>query len=237
MNFRGQALAEFAVAVAVLATLLVGMPVISRYHELQVATIEGARRFAFQASWRQGIAPAPDAEALRAALFPSNAEHDQPVVAALEASLAVSAAPGRAGQAARAWLAPFRLAAGSGFDLRDHALYRAELAMTASNPAGLPEPFAGVPVELREPYVLLTDEWASSGPDQVARRAGGLIITRTIPVLRPLLSLGKGLLAIVEPAVRQLCPGVVDPERVPADRLKGAAAGEGRSTAAWRPAC
>ena len=237
MNFRGQAMAEFAVAVAVLATLLLGMPVISRYHELQVATIEGARRLAFQDSWRRGEAPLSDAEALRTALFPSSAGQDQPVATALDASHAVGAAPGRAGQAARAWLAPFRLAAGSGFDLRDQALYRAELAMTASNPAGLPEPFAGVHVDLREPYVLLTDEWASSGPDQVARRAGGLLMTRPLPLLRPLLSLGKGLLAIVEPAIRQLCPGVVDPERVPADRLKGEAAGDDRSTAAWRPAC
>ena len=52
MNCRGQALAEFAVSVGVLATLLLGMPVICRYHELQVATIEGARRLAFESSWR-----------------------------------------------------------------------------------------------------------------------------------------------------------------------------------------
>ena len=46
-------MAEFAVAVAVLATLLLGMPIIGRYHELQVATIEGARQLAFRDSWRR----------------------------------------------------------------------------------------------------------------------------------------------------------------------------------------
>jgi len=237
MKCRGQAMAEFAVAVTVLATLLLGMPVISRYHELQVATIEGARRLAFQSSWRRGEAPGPDAEALRAALFPSNAEQDQPVAAALNASLGVGAAPGRAGQAARAWLAPFRLAASSSFDLRDHALYRAELSMTASSPAGLPEPFADMQVALRERYVLLSDEWASSGPDQVARRAGGLLLGRPVLALRPLLSLGKGLLGLVEPAIREFCPGLVDPEQVPADRLKTDPSGEDRSTTGWSPAC
>jgi len=237
MICRGQALAEFAVAVTVLATLLLGMPIISRYHELQVATIEGARRLAFQDSWRRGAAPPTDAEALRTALFPSNAGQDQPVAAALDASHAVSAAPGRAGQVARAWLAPFRLAAVGGFDLRDHALYRADLEMSATSPAALPEPFAGVHVDLREHYVLLSDEWASSGPGQVALRAGSLLIARPIPVLRPLLSLGKGLLALVEPAIREFCPGIVDPEQVPADRLGGDQSAEDPPRTGWRATC
>ena len=237
MNGRGQALAEFAVAVTVLATLLLGMPIISRYHELQVATIEGARRLAYEDSWRRGEAPGPDTEALRVALFPSNAEQDQPVASALDATHAVSAAPGRAAQVARAWLAPFRLAAAGGFDLRDRALYRADLKMTATSPAGLPEPFAGAHIALREPYVLLSDAWASHGPDQVARRAGGLLIARPIPVLRPLLSLGKGLLALVEPAIREYCPGIVDPEQVPPDRLTGGQPGVDPSTTSWSPAC
>ena len=230
MNYRGQAMAEFAVAVTMLVTLLLGMPIISRYHELQMATIEGARRLAFEDSWRRGAAPRPDAEALRTALFPSNAGQDQPLAAALDARHAVSSAPGRAGQVARAWLAPFRLAVAGGFDLRDHALYRADLEMTATSPAGLPEPFGGVHIALREPYVLLSDGWASSGPEQVARRAGGLLVVRPLPVLRPLLSLGKGLLALIEPAIREFCPGIVDPEQVPADRLAGGESAEGPPT-------
>jgi len=237
MNCRGQAMAEFAVAVTVLATLLLGMPIIGRYHQLQVATIEGARRLAFEDSWRRGAAPRPDAEALRTALFPPNAGQDQPVAAALNASHAVSPAPGRVGQVARAWLAPFRLAATSGFDVRDHALFRADLEMTASSPAGLPEPFVGVHVALREPYVLLSDGWASSGPEQVARRAGGLLIMRPVPVLRPLLSLGKGLLSLVEPAIREFCPGLVDPEQVPPDRLAGGHSAEDPSTNGWSARC
>ena len=237
MNGRGQAMAEFAVAVTVLATLLLGLPIISRYHELQVATIEGARRLAFQESWRRGVAPAPDAEALRVALFPTHAQQDQPLAAALDASHAVSAAPGRAGQVARVWLAPFRLAAAVGFDLRDRAFYRTDLEMTATSPPGLPEPFAGVQLALREPYVLLSDDWASFGPEQVARRAGGLLIAHPIPVLRPLFSLGKNLLVLVEPAMREFCPGSVDPEQVPADRLSGGQSGDDPSTTGWTPAC
>ena len=117
---------EFALAVAVLATLLVGMPVISRYHELQIATFEGARRLAFETAWRPPGATRPDTRAMREALFPSVVDSDQPVAERLSSSDSLSPTPGPAGQAMRVLLAPFkavaRLASGcdSGWPGRRH---------------------------------------------------------------------------------------------------------------------
>jgi hypothetical protein len=236
MSHGGQAMAEFAISVAVLALLLLGMPVIGRYHELQLATVEGARQLAFRNSWRQSGQSNADLGALRVALFPSLPNDGLPDVAQIDSRSEVSAAPGSAGQAARIWLAPFRFAAASRFDLHDRAFHGAELKVTTTAPAALPEPFAGSRLEFSGHYELLGDDWASSGPAQVAERTSGLLVARPASVLRPLLLFGKGLLMLVEPAIRDFCPGTVDPEQVPPDRLVPGP-GNGAPPTGWRPAC
>jgi hypothetical protein len=228
-------MAEFAIAVTVLVLLLLGMPVIARYHELQFATLEGARQLAFRDSWNLVGPPDANLGALRAALFPAAADAGQPEAGNMEARFDVGAAPGLAGHAASTWLAPFRLAAGSSFDLRDNAFHGADLKVAVTDPPGLPEPFAGLALDLLGHYRLLGDGWASGGPDQVAHRSAGLLVARTAWVLRPLLSVGRELISLVEPAFQQFCPGMVDPEQVPADRLGGKDVDGPRS--AWRPAC
>jgi hypothetical protein len=237
VNQRGQAMVEFAVAVAVLILLLAGMPVIHRYHELQVATIEGARLLAFEGSWRPAPATRPAAEALRGSLLPPAADATHPDAQSIDAQFSTSDPPGRAGAAERILLAPFVLArsAGSAFDLRTRAFQRLRLNVTVSRPTELPDPFAGIPVTLSAQYALLGDGWSGAGPEQVAQRSGALVITRAASSLRPLISLGAGLLSLVEPAFRQFCPGIVDPEQLPADRLgRGAVAGP---VTTWRLRC
>lgn len=239
MNCRGQALAEFAVSVGVLATLLVGMPVICRYHELQVATIEGARRLAFENSWREAAPGRADIEPIRQDLFPQSGDSGQVVAARIDSSEPRDPAPGVAGQAARALLAPFRATAfvQPGFDLRAPLLYRSSLRVALSRPAQLPAPFDEIPIELQEHYALLGDDWASSGPGQVADRAGGLVITRSLRSLHALTALGARALSVVEPAFRDFCPGQVDPERVPADRLGAGIDRDSGSIGRWSPPC
>jgi hypothetical protein len=239
VNCRGQALAEFAVAVGVLATLLLGMPVVCRYHELQVATIEGARREAFESSWHETGSARTGVDAIRRDLFPQSGDSTQVVASRINGGVRQDAAPGLAGQAARALLAPFTVAAMAqpGFDLRAPLIYRGDLMVELSRPAQLPEPFDEIPIELREHYALLGDNWASSGPGHVAERAGGLVITRTLRPLHALTALGTGLLSILEPAFRDLCLGQVDPERIPADRLSEGIDHDGGSISRWSPSC
>ena len=236
---RGQAMAEFAVAVSVLVLLLLAMPVLGRYHELQVATLEGARQLAFQSSWRQAGMTRASTEAIRGELFINTGGADQPEAGTLKAQFAFGTTPGLAGRADRALLAPFAIASrlNSGFDLRDGALYHADLRVAVLQPPGLPEPFAAIPMELSGSYTLLGDAWSSVGPEQVARRSGGLLVTRAAQPLRPLMALGAAILSIVEPAFRQFCPGVVDPERVPADRLGTTANGDSGPVTRWATSC
>lgn len=230
-------MAEFAVAAGVLALLLLGMPIIGRYHELQLATIEGARQLAYRESWNPASPSTADIAAVRTALFPASAHDGQPQVGSLNSRSTTGAAPGRAGRAAKAWLAPFRVAGSSRFDLRDHALHDAELKVTVTNPAGLPDPFAGLQLALSSHYELLGDPWASFGPAQVASRTQGLLVSRSVTALRPLLSFGKDLLALVEPAFRDLCPGLVDPEQVPLDRLGPPVRNDDSEPGVWKPEC
>jgi hypothetical protein len=239
MNCRGQALAEFAVAAGVLAMLLLGMPVICRYHELQVATIEGARRQAFESSWQQAHGARAGSETIRHDLFAQTGDAGQVVAARIDASDRQDPAPGLAGQAVRVLLAPFRAVAlvQSGFDLRTPLLYRGDLAVTLSRPTELPQPFDEIPIELREHYALLGDDWASSGPGQVAERAGGLVVTRSLRSLHALTALGTQLLSIIEPAFRDFCPGQVDPERVPSDRLGTGIDHDSGPVSRWSPSC
>jgi hypothetical protein len=236
---RGQALAEFAVSVGVLATLLVGMPVICRYQELQAATIEGARRLAFESAWNEAGPARVGIDAIRRDLFPQTGDSAQVVASRINASDRQDPAPGLAGQAARALLAPFRAVAfvQPGFDLRAPLMYRGALAVVLSRPSQLPGPFDEIPIELQEHYALLGDHWASSGPGQVAGRAGGLVITRALRPLHALTALGTRLLSIVEPAFRDLCPGQVDPERVPADRLGAGIDHDSSDISRWAPSC
>jgi hypothetical protein len=138
-------------------------------------------------------------------------------------------------------LAPFALlrALGSGFDLRDDGLQRVRLDAQLSAPDGLPDPFNGVAVQLHSTYALLGENWASAGPGQVASRAGGLVPTTPGQSVRALTSLGTAVLSIIEPAMRQFCPGLVNPEIVPQDRLaEGAARGAATGpVTSWRPSC
>lgn len=237
MKQDGQAMAEFSIAAAVLALVLLAMPIIARYHELQLAAIEGARQLAFLDSWNLTGRSNAHVGAVRAALFPTVAHDGLPEAGAMDATLEVGASPGNAGTAAKTWLAPFRFLGSSNFDLRDHGLHAAALKVTVTSPADLPDPFAGLKFDLRSRYEVLGDDWASPGPAQVARRASGLMVPPAASALRPLLSVGKELLALVEPAFRDFCPGLVDPEQVPADRLGPPTGDDGLQTTGWRPQC
>jgi len=244
MKCAGQAMIEFAVAAAALSLLLLGMPVIARYHALQLASIEAARELAFMSSWRlAGVvagaagAAGPQAAALRARFFPEPADRDQAGAGEMSVQVLHSAPAGVAAAAGRLMLAPFTPLQhlGGSFDLHNAGLHRAQLDLAIVLPAATPEPFADKPMAFHERYTLLGDGWSSAGPGQVATRAGGLVVTRAAQTLRPLVALGAAVLSLIEPAFRHFCPGLVNPEILPSDRLGPAARTE--SPTMWRARC
>lgn len=232
---------EFAVAAAVLALLLLGMPVITRLHSLQLAGIEAARAAAFADSWGLSISGVLAAGPWRERLFADNAAQDQARLEAVALRYARGAPPAIAASAATVLLAPFRplQLAGGHFDLAAGVQHRAEFSAAVAWPEAAPEPFASMVLTFNEHYELQGEQWAGAGPSQVASRVSGLLVPPGTQSLRPLMGLATGALSLVEPAWRHFCPGLVDPEIVPGDRLRpfrpGAFAGNPRT--AWRAPC
>ena len=101
----------------------------------------------------------------------------------------------------------------------------------------LPDPFAQTPSEFNERYVLPGGDWASSGPSQVESRTAGLVLTRAAAPLQPFLKLTTQLLSVLEPSLRELCLGQVNPERVPDDRLGSGTDPDAGPVTRWSPTC
>jgi hypothetical protein len=246
---RGQAIAEFVVAVSVLALLLMGLPAIQRYHQLQFAGIGAARALAWlgelpgepAASANAGATAADrERQGLYARWLPDAGAGDDAGIAQLDSlqpATSDARLPGLAGAASQALLLPFQLLSllGSGADLKAEGLRSAQVSLNVSSPDSLPAPFAGLALELVERHAVLADGWGASGPAQAAARAGGLVPTAALAAVRPLLDVGTAVLSVLEPSLRQLCLGQVNAEVVPVDRLTTGSS----STPAtrWVPPC
>jgi hypothetical protein len=248
----GQAMAEFVVSLGVLSILLLGLPALQRYHQLQFAGIGTARELAWLGSadpagdgsgGNGGNAAATELDVFRAQWLPGGSGHvDARLadVAGLEPVLSRGGLPGVAGEATQALLLPFRplQALGAGFDLDANGLRSAQLTLHVQSPSSLPEPFNGLALDLTERHVVLADGWGAGGVAQAASRAGGLVPTSVLAPARPLLRVGTLLLSVLEPDLRKLCLGLVDPEVVPADRLvNGGNGSDGAPVTAWVRPC
>ncbi|MFT3904958.1 MAG: hypothetical protein QM718_01465 [Steroidobacteraceae bacterium] len=222
MKAHGQAMAEFAVACAVLALLLLGLPLIARYHDIQFGLISAARAAATLQGWSPG--QAVDVERLRGGALLRLDDPRRPEVQQLTLRSEQAVAPGTAAAVVDALLEPLFVAGalGSGaFDLNrsgyQHSTLSARVAAEAQD--SLPQPFAALQLQLREHHAVLTDGWNSSGPEQVAARVGGLVPTASLAAIGQVLGPARAAASVVEPALRRLCLGQIDPEKVPADRL------------------
>ena len=245
---HGQAMAEFVVALGVLSILLLGLPALQRYHQLQFAGIGAARELAWLGSADPaggvGDPAAGQLDTVRAQWLPGGADHvDAQLadVASLELGVAAGRLPGVAGDATQALLLPFRplQALGAGFDLDSNGLRSAQLTLHVHSPDALPAPFNGLALDLTERHSVLANGWGASGVAQAAHRAGGLVPTNVLAPARPLLTVGTLLFSVLEPDFRKLCLGLVDPEVVPADRLADplAKGSNGALVTQWVPPC
>jgi hypothetical protein len=243
---RGQAMAEFVVALGLLAMLLTGLPALQRYHQLQFASIGAARELAWLGALdpaQANAAPSRLLERWRAQWLPEGQGEggsQQADAGSIDPVVAQAALPGLAGDATQALLLPFRplQSLGSGFDLDGAGLRNAQLTVHVQGPDSLPEPFAGLALDLSEHHSVLADGWGASGVAQAASRSGGLVPTQFLAPAKPVLAFGTLLLSVLEPAMRQLCLGQVNPEVVPADRLgNGGNFGAGAPVTGWVLPC
>jgi hypothetical protein len=232
----GQALIEFCIMVGVFVALGIGMQVLSGWQRLQRQAVIAARETAFSAAWNPRLAGVPDLQARMAALHldgvgtvapgtgQSLLERDPgPAVQVADAS-----PPGTTPNLLVQVLRPLRAVGGflgSEFALQQQGFAQATVALHMADLPALPQPWAAAALQVEERAAVLGDDWSAAGPAQVAQRTSGLVPTgvlaRQAAVLRPLL----WPVRLIEPALGRLCLGLIEPERVPVDRLAGAVGG------------
>ena len=233
-----------------LLPLWLGILYVSRWHALQHATIGAARHAAFEA-WvdagrgdpaeltartrRPGVSDDP------ARFAGAVAEPDLPLAQrplwrdqrggrlvtepGPRVRIDPAAQPEQVEQAesfAFALIAPARAVGGPRFDLQRTAARRGEVAVPLQHAADLPEPFGGLRFTLVERLELLVDTWAAADPAQVARRTAALSPSAALRELARPLDPVREAVALFEPAFERVCPGRIEPDIVPGDRLLGA---------------
>lgn len=229
-------MAEFAACAAVLALLLLGTATISSYQEVQRRNIVAAREAAFEGGWlgrRAGSRPLQDllAQQHYSDTGLTDATGQAAVVAPEAVRVTGGDAPlsGQAATATRGLLTGLRTAAGflgGDFDLDEQGMRTGVVSVDIIGANHLPPPFRDLQLHFDQRYALLADAWNAGGPQHVARRAGGLVPGRA---LSSMAGLWRGLLApvsLVEPSLQRLCLGVIEPDRVPDDRLDPGTAAE-----------
>lgn len=225
---QGQAMVEFAVGAGLLLLLLAGTLVLWGYQDVQRHVLLASRHAAFLAAWhdpRQG-------EALQAHLAGLHFIHTDEARQVREAHLGVrtttQASPGPAATASTALLAPLRIVGGflgAGFDLSTAGYRASQVVADVAVPPLLAATGIGGRLDLSATMFLFGDAWNASGSAQVATRTAGLAPTSVLAGFADLWRAVAAPLALLEPALGKLCPGLIEPERVPDDRLDGAARG------------
>jgi hypothetical protein len=145
--------------------------------------------------------------------------------------------PGRAGGATAQIVNVIDRAArvtGTRFDVNSNGFYTATSTAQIANLSYMPAPLNRLNIRFTESVSILGDGWNAGGPGDVARRAGALVPSRVFSVLTTDLRPVRDVLSWIEPAFDEFCPGIIDPEIVPVDRLDRPGSGPRGS---WRPRC
>ncbi len=225
---------EFAVGAAVLSLLLLGSITIAGYQEVQRRTAIAARQAAFEGAWRG--AGSDRAMLVRdvvarnlddAALTNAGGQDRYVLRSGINATATDLPPPGLSRDAARAMVAPLRVAGGflgGNFDLRTTGLLSGTVNVEIGPQARLPQPFNTMTVQLRQPFALMTDAWNAGNARHVLNRSSGLVPTSALTGMQSLWQPLIVPLSLIEPSLSQLCLGLIEPDRIPEDRL-----GAGRS--------
>lgn len=218
-----------------MALLLLGSITIAGYQEVQRRAAIGAREAAFHGAWigaradraellRRGAWSRLDDPALIDAV--GRAAYVRQDDLALAASTKRS--PGMAHTAATAMVAPLHMIGGfigGSFDLSQDGFLEGAIDVELPPRAHLPAPFSSITLQLHQPFAVLADAWNSSGVAQVRSRTAGLVPTSALADLQKLWRPLLAPLSLLEPSLSRLCFGIIEPDRVPEDRL-----GPGRSS-------
>jgi hypothetical protein len=225
----GQCTVEFAIGAGVMTLLLLGTQIVSNYQDVQRRSLSAARDLAFQAVWMQGREPQNNLQQrIHARHFNDPRLHDPTGRASwvdadrVAIQLQSGRSPGRVSGAADALLVPLRAVGGLLTrypDLSAAGHYTALVNVQTRDMSWLPDPFAGPGLAFGSQFSLLGDEWNASGPAHVRDRASALVPTAGLSRIIGLWRVLSVPLSLLEPSLREFCPGLIEPERIPEDRL------------------
>lgn len=227
--FRGQSMVEFAVAMTVMSLLLLGTVTLAQYQQVERHTLLAAREMSFAGGWAGMQAGAgTSATRLHEVLF-TQAGVREPLrgdVLVADEDLRVENATARlqglAAQSAEAMVVPLRVAGGwlgRGFDLTTATYSRGSVRARIAPLSQLPAPFDGLDLSLEQPFAIVGDAWHAGGSGQVTGRAGALVPTTALAGIRQLWQPLSAALSVVEPSIAEWCPGLIEADRIPEDRL------------------
>ena len=221
VNCRGQALAESLVALLMLLPLWFAVVYFTAWNHADFQLRQLARQRIFEA------ATARASTTTRQTLLQSGRSM---IVAPDE--LRVRVVPsGNASTAERVSAAAFDIAGGAGSGvlrwgagrdagsawIRSEVIARLVPTGLLASPSALPVP------ELRRQLTLLSSDWSASGSRDITSRIASWTPTAALRTaaapLRPVMP----AIAQLEPSIRELCIGRIDPEVIPQDRLQGIA--------------
>jgi hypothetical protein len=215
------------------------MVLVARLQSLQRQSVLAARHAAFRPAW-SGEMPTPDvlADDLRELHFVNAGWTDpagrRPLLSPEALSIRVTDAsvPGRAAALADHFLSALDTPGGyrgEGLGFGSPGYRLVEIGHEVPPVSGWP-PFDAMTLRFSQDAAILGNAWNADGPAQARLRAEPLVPTalfrEQLAVLRPFTS----VLALLEPALAQFCPGLVEPDRVPEDRLGPATAAAARET-------
>ncbi len=146
-------------------------------------------------------------------------------------------APGRAGGATAQVVRIIDQASritGSRFDVNTNGFYTATTQVQLANLTSLPAPLDQLNLRFTESVSVLGDGWNAGGPGHVAQRTGALVPSSLFGSVTRSLQPVRNVLSWLEPAFDNFCPGYIDPEIVPNDRLGNPGSGPRGN---WRPRC
>lgn len=225
---RGQSMAEFAAGAAVLSLLLLGATAISGFQEVDRRAVLAARQLTWQSAWSPDADARNRAQAIHEKMFTDPGVLDprgrHQLVREEDVTVtAGSRAPdGIAGLAASVMLQPLRVASGflgSGFDLSERGISHGVVVARIEPPGAMPAPFDSLDLRVQARFASLTDAWHAGGVQHVRSRAAGLVPSARLAALNSIWRPLSVPLQIIEPSLGQLCFGLVEPDRIPEDRL------------------
>jgi hypothetical protein len=229
----GQSSVEFAVGLSALLLLCMATLVIGAWQETQRRVLVTARHAAFERTWtgarddagrvvrlyRQHLGDPGLAMPLTGGLLVGTEDLEEVPV-----SLRLEGATGSAEGWLLQVLEPGISRPSGEFDPGGRGWAGARVEVHPRQMPFLPPAVRTLVPDLHGSMLLLNDSWSSSGPAQVRERAGALVPTHALnslhSVVRPLLL----PLSWIEPSLAHFCPGLLDPDGVPEDRLSASAA-------------